>query len=117
MSLTLPISLAARNQPDFCRVLADELRGQNALFLPLQRALEHGSHALVESASIMLLRERENDGRLHLVLGVSYASIIPGCACEADPTPMSEIAEYAWLQLCIDCASASAVISEYEEAI
>ncbi|MGE0073488.1 MAG: hypothetical protein AB7S55_10580 [Thiomonas sp.] len=108
MPLSLPATRAAWTQPKLAAVVLDELRQQNALALPLQRGLAHGSHALLDAVSLMVLQRHELADRLRLKAGLSYSSIIPGCACEADPTPMSELAEYVELQIDISKADASA---------
>lgn len=110
MSLRLPSTLDAWGREDFTQVLRDELLRCDALFAPLQRALAHGSHALVERAQLMLLRGVEQDGVLQFEVGASYASITPGCACEADPTPMSELVEFATLRIRIERAGADACV-------
>ena len=100
--------LEAWGQPPFAQLLQDALVRGDALFGPLQRGMAHGSHALIEDARFMLLRTHADDAVLDVDVGVSYASIAPGCACEADPTPMAEIPEFARLRIRIDRTSASA---------
>ena len=108
--MALATVLQAWGRADFPRVLRDALLAADALFMPLQRAMARGSHALVEHAELIVLRSAELDGVLQLDLGVVYASIAPGCACEGDPTPMSELPEYATLRLRIERASGAARI-------
>jgi hypothetical protein len=59
----------------------------------------------------MLLRGHETAEALEVELGVGYTSISPDCACEGDPTPMSELPEYATLRVRIDRASGSATVT------
>lgn len=99
MTLRLHAALQAWGRHDFAQVLCDELKRQDSLFAPLQRAIEHGSHALVEQAVPMLLRGEHDGSTLQVDLAIGYASITPGCACEADPTPMSELPEFATLRI------------------
>ena len=99
MSLRLPDTLQAWGRSDFAQVLHAELLRQDALFAPLQRGMRHGSHALVEQAVLMPLPGRRDDAALQFDVAVHYASITPGCACEADPTPMSELPEFATLRI------------------
>ena len=106
----LAAALQAWGDDDFARRLRDALLAADALFAPLQRAITRGSHALVEHAELLVLRSAERDGVLQLDAGVVYASITPGCACEGDPTPMSELPEYATLRIRIDRASAAATV-------
>ncbi len=110
-SAALADALQAWGSAGFARQLRDALLATDALFAPLQRAITRGSHALVEHAELLVLRSAERDGVLQLDAGVVYASITPGCACEGDPTPMSELPEYATLRIRIDRASASATVA------
>lgn len=76
-------------------------------FSPLQSALEHGSYALLDNVVLMAINHCEHAHALSMDLGVSYTSSIPGCACESDPTPESELSEYTVLRLFIDRETAS----------
>ncbi len=110
MNPAMQTALNAWGRAEFTELLRDALLGEDALFAPLQKAMAHGSHALVDQAVLMLLRSSESPGALEVDLGVGYASIIPGCACEGDPTPMSELPEYARLRVRIDRASGEATV-------
>ena len=110
MSLRLHSALNAWGCADFPQVLRDDLLGNDALFNPLQRAMAHGSYALVEESTFMVLRTADDGLALQIDAAVSYASIIPGCACEADPTPMSELPECATLRIRIDRGTAEATV-------
>ena len=110
-SAALADALRAWGSAGFARQLRDALLAADALFAPLQRAITRGSHAQVEHAELLVLRSAEHDGVLQLDAGVVYASITSGCACEGDPTPMSELPEYATLRIRIDRASARATVA------
>ena len=110
MTTAMHGALQAWGRDDFAALLRDALLAGDALFGPLQKAMAHGSHALVEQAAVMLLRSHDGAEALEVDVGVAYASISPGCACEGDPTPMSELPEYATLRVRIDRASASATV-------
>ncbi|MBU6513996.1 MAG: hypothetical protein KGJ03_12620 [Betaproteobacteria bacterium] len=111
MTTPMHTALQAWGRADFAPLLRDALLAEDALFGPLQKAMAHGSHALVDQATLMLLRGHESAEALEVELGVGYASISPGCACEGDPTPMSELPEYATLRVRIDRASGSATVT------
>lgn len=110
MTPAMHSALDAWGREDFTQRLRDALLAEDALFHPLQRAMAHGSHALVEQATFMLLNSRDSAETLELDLGVSYASTTPGCACEGDPTPMSELPEYATLRVRIDRAGGDTTV-------
>lgn len=100
-------TLQAWGKPDFLNHLRADLLSQDALFAPLQSALEHGSYALLDNVVLMAINHCEHAHALSMDLGVSYTSSIPGCACESDPTPESELSEYTVLRLFIDRETAS----------
>ncbi|WP_414041180.1 hypothetical protein ACJU26_03610 [Acidithiobacillus sp. M4-SHS-6] len=100
MKPLLPTSiLQLWGQPEFLDLLCTELLAQDVLFAPLQSALEHGSYALLDNVALMALNHYENAQSLSMDLGVSYTSTIPGCACQGDPAPESELPEYTVLHL------------------
>ena len=110
MNPRLHAALQAWGRSDFAQVLCDELQRQDALFAPLQRAIEHGSQALVDRAVPMLLHGAQDADTLQVDVAISYSSITPGCACEADPTPMSKLPEFATLRIRIRRDTAEATL-------
>ncbi|MDD4887730.1 MAG: hypothetical protein PHO64_12540 [Thiomonas sp.] len=110
MPLKLCASRAAWAQPDFQSVLLAELQQSGALVRPLQQSITRGSHALTDDVCLMVLQRGESADSLQVKAGLSYFSIIPGCACEADPTPMSELPEYVELQIDIQCSDGAATL-------
>lgn len=110
MTLTLCAARAAWAQPDFQAVLLAELQREGALVQPLQRAMARGSHALTDDVGLMVLQRSESADSLRVKVGLSYFSIEPGCACEADPTPMSELPEYAEMLVEIRRADGAATL-------
>ncbi len=110
MTTAMHTALNAWGRADFAHLLRDALLAEDALFDPLQEAMAHGSHALAEQATLVLLRGSDTPGALEVDVGVVYASISPGCACEGDPTPMSELPEYATLRVRIDRTSGDATV-------
>ncbi|CDW94333.1 MULTISPECIES: hypothetical protein [Thiomonas] len=110
MMLTLPAAHSAWTQPNFGAVLLAELQQTGALIDPLQQGIRRGSHALTDDVSLMVLQRSEGDDDLRVKAGLSYFSIIPGCACEADPTPMSELPEYVELRVAIRRTDSAATL-------
>ncbi|MDD3608520.1 MAG: hypothetical protein PHI49_02060 [Halothiobacillaceae bacterium] len=68
----------------------------------LQRAITHGNVALLESYQLAVLARDERDDTCCLQLGVHYSSLITGCSCIDDPSPLSELPEYLRIQLQLD---------------
>jgi hypothetical protein len=111
MTCSLTDSLQAWNHPDFAQTLQAELLRSGALVGPLQQGMAHGSYALQDDVRLLVLQTEQNAARVRVKTGVCYSSIIPGCACEGDPTPMSELPEYVVLRIDIDRASGLAEIA------
>lgn len=98
----LPRTLAALGTPDFESTFKAELAGLGPAGLPLHRALTQGSHVLDEGIEVMVFRVAETSERMEAKVGIHFSSVLVGCACEDDPTPVSELAEYAEMLVAID---------------
>lgn len=103
--------MAARawGTPQFGQVLRQELAVQ-AQRLPLQRALSQGSMVLDAPLTVTLLDARQQDGGVRVKVGVFFQSVIAGCSCADDPTPITPIEEYAELLLTLHLDSARATV-------
>ena len=108
--IALPLSLAARHEADFRDRLKQELQSL-AGELPLQQGLSQGSVALTEDAQVMILAVEDDGEGLMARFGVFYTSVIAGCSCADDPTPLDVVSEYCEMQVVIDGDSALAVVS------
>ncbi|MEW6765485.1 MAG: hypothetical protein AB1344_06840 [Pseudomonadota bacterium] len=107
----LSASLNTLDAPDFNRVLLDDLMRQGALARPLQQGLRYGSVALLEDVKLGIFECEMSDAALRIKVGVYYSSIITGCNCIDDPSPLSEMPEYVELFIDIDRATAGARVS------
>lgn len=103
-------SLQAWNTQQFESVLKEEVGALDAVELPLQAGLSQGSHVSDTGFSVVLLGVSEIGGHLHVKTGIFYSSVIGGCSCADDPTPVSELNEYCELQLNINMQTAAATI-------
>lgn len=104
-------SLQAFGTPDFEATLKEELAALGPDVLGLQQGLIAGSVSLGRDIGIMLLRVREDPGRLAVRAGIFFTSALGGCACADDPTPEEENNEYCELELDIDCRTGEARIA------
>ncbi|MEW6446342.1 MAG: hypothetical protein ACOZAQ_08295 [Pseudomonadota bacterium] len=109
--LKLDSSLAALNAPDFPLILLDELNRQDALSRPLQQGLTYGSVALLDKVKLGVLERREDERAVRIRIAAYYASLITGCNCIDDPSPLSELPEYAELSVEIDRVSGAASVA------
>ncbi|MHB8920149.1 MAG: hypothetical protein ACYC3A_08120 [Halothiobacillus sp.] len=74
--------------------------------LPLQKALTQGSVALDDDLAVRVLstnlQAHAQGDFLHCKVSVQYTSIITGCSCIDDPSPLNILPEYCELLLVID---------------
>ena len=105
--MQLSKTCTAWGSDDFEQVLKAELAAQ-AGELPLIKAMEFGSQLGTRAPTVTLLSCTEGDGHLLVKVGVFFTSIIAGCNCADDPTPMDENNEYAEMRVSIDRADGAA---------
>jgi len=99
-------TLRAYGSPDFETTLRRDLLQAGPEALGLQQALRAGSIALEDDLGVMLLSARESPTRLDLHLGLFYTSMVAGCSCADDPTPVGRNTEYCEVDLQIERATA-----------
>ena len=110
--LKLKQSLAAWQTASFNSIFKSELQAISATLLPLQAGLSQGGYvAEDEGFTVIVLNTCENDKSIEVKTGISYASIIAGCACADDPTPLDLLSEYCELQILIDKMTAETSIN------
>ncbi|RUM93496.1 MAG: hypothetical protein DSZ28_08105 [Thiothrix sp.] len=108
--------LDAWQTPVFNKVMKDEIECLDAGQLPLQQGLIHGSYAIGENFKVMIIGVSEVRDALRVRAGVFYKSVIAGCSCADDPTPINECAEYCELEFEIDRETANARVSLFSES-
>jgi hypothetical protein len=95
-------SLAAWNTPAFDTVLKEEIAQLDVDSLPLQQGLSSGSTSLDSSLGVMILRVHEAAHAIQVRAGIFYSSVLSGCSCADDPSPIEENTEYCEVELDID---------------
>jgi hypothetical protein len=104
-------SLRAYGSPAFAATLQRELADAGTDALGLQQALRTGNIVLEDDLGLMILRVDESPARLDLHLGLFFSSIVSGCACADDPTPVGRNTEYCEVDLEVDRTTAEARIT------
>jgi hypothetical protein len=104
-------TLNAWRTPQFRVVLQKEIEALDATLLPLQQGLAQGGYANGDSVSAMFISASEERGAICVRVGVFYTSIIAGCSCADDPTPIDECSEYCEVQFKIDKITADTKVS------
>ncbi len=105
----LPESLNAWASPQFKAVLKQEVEALPVDQLPLQQALKVGNHVLDNKCSVLVLSVTDAGELIRARIGVLYNSIIAGCSCVDDPSPVEPVNEYCELYLELDKRSAAVV--------
>ena len=114
MPIVLSEVLAAWGGDAFENVLKLELTeklAEQKSELPLQAAMCHGSNVTDEPIGISVLGYQHLDNQLQVRIGVFFSSLIAGCSCADDPTPVQPIPEYAEMQVDIHLQTGEARIS------
>ena len=104
-------TLQAWNTPSFNNILKDELENVDVKFLPLQQAISIGSYPVDDNLQVMIIHSSELSDYIRVKVGIFFKSIIPGCSCSDDPTPVDEYNEYRELQLDINKSTAETSIT------
>lgn len=108
--IRLPGALAAWDSPAFAAALCAELARLDGAELPLQQGLEHGSVALAGGHSARLIAAHAEPAVIRARVGIFFRSMVAGCSCADDPTPIDALNEYCEVDVEIDRRSAVARI-------
>ena len=100
--IRLTNALSAWGKPDFESVLKNEIEGLGAENLPLQLGLSTGSHVTDGKVDVMIIGVSDHASVIRAKAGIFYSSIIAGCSCADDPTPVDEHTEYCEVQIDLD---------------
>jgi len=96
---------------NFKTVVKQEIESLPISELPLQQGLTMGSYALDRDIEAMILNSWESESCIHVKAGIFYKSVIAGCSCADDPTPVDEVDEHCEVQIDINKASGEATIT------
>ena len=111
--MKLSQSCQSWGNPQFDDVFKRELAAVPVAQLPLQQGLTHGSYVLAETPTVIVMKAEADAATIRVSAGVFFSSVIAGCNCADDPTPVDALSEYCELQVVIDRRSgvATAVCS------
>lgn len=109
--MRLDKALGAWGTPDFETILKQEIAQLGADRLPLQQGLTVGSYALSEPVTATILAVAELEDVIRVKAGIFFSSMIAGCSCADDPTPVDKITEYCVVQLDIDKSTAATTVA------
>jgi len=83
--------------------------------LPLQQGLIVGNAVAASPITLIVFNTHELGNELLIQAGILYQSIIAGCSCADDPTPINENNEYCTVSLRIDKATAEMTVMLLDE--
>ncbi len=109
--IRLTKALNAWGTIEFTGALKTEVEQLDLNLLPLEQGLSVGNYVSGDKFSVMILGITEDEGCIHAKAGIFYNSIIGGCACADDPTPISELNEYCVVRLDIDKKTAETTVT------
>lgn len=79
---------------NFKYALEEQLKQLPEGSLPLVYAMQTGSYPLADSLRVMILDSTQNSDEIILNCGLFFDSVIAGCNCADDPTPVERYPEY-----------------------
>jgi hypothetical protein len=96
----------------FSEMLRDELEALSVEQLPLQQCMTQGSHVPEQRMQVAILGMKDAGADMHIRIGVFFNSIVAGCSCADDPTPIEPLSEYCELLLRMDKRSGYVVVTQ-----
>ena len=109
--IRLDRALKAWGRPAFEATLKQQIEQLDAEQLPLQQGMSAGSYALAEPVTATILSATELEHVIRVKAGIFFSSVIAGCSCADDPTPVDKMVEYCEVLLDIDKASAVTTVT------
>lgn len=100
--LKLTKSLSSWGTAEFRQSFINEVCGLSLEQIPLQQAMRVGNFASKHNLNIMINQQLEDSGFIYVHTGVFFSSLISGCSCADDPTPVDYNTEYCELLFKID---------------
>ncbi|MDH5178703.1 MAG: hypothetical protein OEZ39_16735 [Gammaproteobacteria bacterium] len=113
--VTLAQTLTAWNTTEFNNTLKAELMQLTASELPLQAGLTQGGYANDQLTDVTILDVQTTSHFINIKAGLFYTSIIAGCSCADDPTPVDVLNEYCVITIELDQRSGAALIKLTED--
>lgn len=104
-------ALRAWGTPDFEATLKQEVAQLGADRLPLQQGLSTGNYVTADPITVVINSVAEREEVIRVKAGIFFRSVISGCSCADDPTPVSEINEYCEVRLDIDKSTAATAVA------
>lgn len=98
----LPKTRSAWRTPAFKQVFEQEVATLESSLLPLMQGMSQGSQITAADIGVMLISADDAGSSIQVRAGIFFSSVIAGCSCADDPSPVDENAEYCELRFDID---------------
>ena len=108
--IRLPKTINSWSTPQFNDIFKGEVEMLGAHQLPLQQGLTQGSSIGISKFSVMFIGDSEEADCLNVKAGIFYKSVIAGCNCADDPSPIDEQTEYCEVHFEINKETAEATV-------
>ena len=103
-------SLNAWDTEKFKSVFKQEVAQLSLDELPLQQALQLSSYATKDNLQVMINSTIEEKHHIIVNTGIFYSSILAGCNCSDDPTPVDLNSEYCEMRFSINKSNSDTII-------
>lgn len=103
-------ALRAWGTPEFEATFKQEIV-QSADQLPLQQGLTIGNYVAADPITVAIISVAELGNIIRVRAGIFYTSVIGGCSCADDPTPISKNNEYCEVEMDIDKVTAATAVA------
>lgn len=108
-------SLENWRSDNFKASVQQEIEQLDPSLLPLQEGLSQGSYVADEPFKAIIIGVTDNGDSIVVKAGIFYSSVIAGCSCADDPTPVDTQQEYCVLQFDINRNTAQTSVQLLEE--
>jgi hypothetical protein len=103
--------LQSVDSDDFEAVFKLALKSLSIEQLQLQQAVKSGSTVLSEGITVMVISRQQTEQFLQVKAGIFFRSMIAGCNCADDPSPVETLEEYTEALISVNKKDASFSIS------
>lgn len=112
--IQLTRSLSCWGTPEFRQSFITEVSGLSLEQIPLQQAMRVGNMASKHNLDIMINKQNEDSEFIYIHTGIFFSSLISGCSCADDPTPVDYNTEYGEMLFRIDkkCGDTLIIVSD-----
>ncbi|WP_455376588.1 hypothetical protein [Kaarinaea lacus] len=114
--IRLETLLKAWPSDNFPDIVKQEIEKLDVSMLPLQQGLSQGNYVTDEKINVMVISVTSEESSILVKTGIFYSSVIAGCNCADDPTPVDTLPEYCVVQFDINKITADTSVQLITES-